>query len=262
MIDIKRAEEEFKRYVSKYDMSQAPISRKFYHTFRVEKICGEIAKRYGMCEQEIDLAKLIGLLHDIARFEQHTIYGTYDDISSIDHGNLAIEILKKDNYIRKYIKIDKYDDIILKAIKYHNKYSIGTDVSEDEKVFCDIIRDADKLDIFHININESLKLKKDIVEKELITKETFEQFMAKELIDRKNVKNNIDRVVVLIAFIYDFNFNESYKMVKENNYIERSIDLFKFKEQDTKDKMKIIRETAKEYLEEKINEGEICLKNY
>ena len=251
MVNIEKAEEEFKIYSKKYDMNEYKISMKYYHTFRVEKICGEIAVLLGLEQEKINLAKLIGLLHDIARFEQHTIYGTYDDLNSIDHGDLAIEILKKGNYIRKYIDTDKYDEIILKAIKYHNKYSIGNDVNKEEELFCKIIRDADKLDIFHIKVNETLGAQKEEIENELITKETFEQFMKKEVVDRKNVKNDLDRVVVLLAFIYDFNFMESYKIVKEHNYIDRVIDLFNFKEKDTINKMKLIRKTANEYLEEK-----------
>ena len=251
MIDIKKAEEEFEIYANNYDMNEYKISMKYYHTFRVEKICGEIAVLLGLDQDKINLAKLIGLLHDIARLEQYTQYKTYDDLNSIDHADLAVEILKKDDYIRKYITTDEYDEIILKAIKYHNKYSIGEDVDEEEKLFCEIIRDADKLDIFHIKVNENFVSQKEEIEKEVITKETFEQFVKKEVVDRKNVKNNLDRIIVLIAFIYDFNFMESYKIVKEHNYIDRIIDLFNFKEKDTINKMKLIRKTANEYLEEK-----------
>ena len=254
MIDIKKAEEEFELYANNYDMNEYKISMKYYHTFRVEKICGEIAILLGLDQEKINLAKLIGLLHDIARFEQYTIYGTYDDISSIDHGDLAVEILKKDDYIRKYINTDEYDEIILKAIKYHNKYSIGDDVDEEEKLFCEIIRDADKLDIFHIKANENFVSQKEEIEKEVITKETFEQFVKKEVVDRKNVKNNLDRIIVLIAFIYDFNFMESYRIVKENNYIDKVIDLFKFKEQDTIDKMELVRKIANEYINNELKE--------
>ena len=35
--------EEFKIYVSKYDLEVLQIKRKFYHTFRVEDLCGKIA---------------------------------------------------------------------------------------------------------------------------------------------------------------------------------------------------------------------------
>ena len=254
MIDIKKAEEEFKLYSNNYDMNEYKISMKYYHTFRVEKICGEIASLLGLDEEKINLAKLIGLLHDIARFEQYTIYGTYDDIRSIDHGDLAVEILKKDNYIRKYIETNQYDSIILKAIKYHNKYAIGNDVSEEEKMFCEIIRDADKLDIFYLKVNDPLEIQKEKIENQVITKEVFEQFMLKEIIDRKNLKNNIDRIVVILAFVYDLNFKESYKIVKENNYMDRIIDLFNFEEQDTREKMELIRKTANDFLKEKLKE--------
>ena len=56
-----------------------------------------IASSIGLNEEKINLAKLIGLLHDIARFEQYTRYQTFRDIESIDHGNLGAEILQQDN---------------------------------------------------------------------------------------------------------------------------------------------------------------------
>ena len=37
--------------------------------------------------KEIELAGLIGLLHDIARFEQFTKYQTFNDRLSFDHGD-------------------------------------------------------------------------------------------------------------------------------------------------------------------------------
>lgn len=95
---------------------------------------------------------------------------------------------------------------------------------------------------------------KEEIEKEVITKETFEQFVKKEVVDRKNAKNNLDRIIVLIAFIYDFNFMESYRIVKETNYIDKVIDLFKFKEQDTIDKMELVRKIANEYINNKLKE--------
>ena len=254
MVNIEKAEEELKIYSKKYDMNEYKISMKYYHTFRVEKICGEIAVLLGLDEEKINLAKLIGLLHDIARFEQYTTYKTYDDLSSVDHGDLAVEILKGNDYIRKYVETDKYDEIIFKSIKYHNKYAIGNDVSEEEKMFCEIIRDADKLDIFYLKVNDPLEIQKEKIENQVITTEVFEQFMLKETIDRKNLKNNIDRIVVLIAFIYDLNFKESYKIVRDNNYIDGIIDLFNFREQDTREKMELIRKTANDFLKEKLKE--------
>lgn len=253
MIDIKKAEEEFKNYSTNYDMNESHIERKVRHTFRVEKICEKIASSIGMSEEKIKLAKLIGLLHDIARFEQYTRYQTYVDLNSIDHANFAVEILKKDNYIRRYIESEEYDDIILKAIEYHNKYAIGNDVNEEEKLFCKIIRDADKLDIMYQATCETWKeIIKDI-EKQEISPKVYEQFIKKELIDRNNVENDIDKVVVDIAFIYDYNFKENYKIIRENNYIDKTIERFNFKKDKTKKQMELIRKIANDYIEEQIN---------
>ena len=56
-----------------------------------------------MSKEDIDLAWLTGLLHDIGRFEQVRRYGTFNDAKSIDHGKLGVEILflegKIDNVI-------------------------------------------------------------------------------------------------------------------------------------------------------------------
>ena len=244
MIDIKKAEEEFKKYTSKYDMSETHISRKVYHTARVEELCEKIAISIGMNEEDINLAKLIGLLHDIARFEQYTIYKTYNDLKSIDHGDFAVEILNKENYIRKYIEEDKYDEIIFKAIKNHNKYKIETNLNEKEEIFCKIIRDADKIDIMYQATNESWINDIQKIEGQTITPEVLEQFLSKNTVNRIYVKELIDRIVVHIAFIYDLNFKESYKIINEKDYINKIFDRFNFEKEETKEQMKLIRKIS------------------
>ena len=150
MIDIEKAKKEFDRYVNNYDMSQYRIESKYKHSYRVMEICGEIATRLGLPEEEIELAKLIGLLHDIGRFDQWAQYGTYNDLKSFNHGEKGAEILKNNDYIRWYIEDDIYDDIILYAVRNHGVFVIE-DEEVDEKLllFLKIVRDADKIDIFY-----------------------------------------------------------------------------------------------------------------
>lgn len=252
MIDIKRAEEEFERYTSKYDMSEPHISRKVYHTARVEELCEKIAISIGMDEEDINLAKLIGLLHDIARFEQYTIYKTYNDGKSIDHGNFGVEILEKDNYIRKYIETHEYDNIIKKAIKNHNKYAIETNLNEREALFCKIIRDADKIDIMYQGTFESWVNDIKKIEGQTITQDVIKDFYAESTINRINVKEIIDRIVVIIAFIYDLNFKRSYELIKENDYINKILDRFNFEKEETKEQMELVKQTANDYINKEI----------
>lgn len=92
----------------------------------------EIAEKLQLNKEDIELATLIGLLHDIARFEQYTKYKTFVDRKSIDHGNLGAEIIEKE--IRKYIETNEYDEIIKKAIKHHNKFAIEEKLTPREEL--------------------------------------------------------------------------------------------------------------------------------
>lgn len=255
MIDIKKAEDEFKRYSAKYDMSEYKIAMKYYHTFRVENICEKIAISLGLDKEEVNLAKLIGLLHDIARFEQYTRYETYNDLKSIDHGNFGVKILEENNYIRKYVETDKYDYIILKAIENHNKYCIEENLDEKTKMFCNIVRDADKLDIMYLATFELWSDVKGKIESQTISPEVIQQFMSKQIINREYVINDIDRVVVNIAFIFDYNFKENYEIIKKENYIEKTINRFNFKKEETKKQIELIRKIANEYIDDQIKKN-------
>ena len=77
MIDIEKARRLFKEYVSKYDSENPMIARKIAHSYRVEELAKTIAKSLNLTQDQIDLAELIGLLHDIGRFEQAKVYNTY-----------------------------------------------------------------------------------------------------------------------------------------------------------------------------------------
>lgn len=72
MIDIKNAKEEFIKYTKRFDLDNENIKRKQGHSIRVMRICNQIAKNLELSNEQIDIATLIGLLHDIARFEQYT----------------------------------------------------------------------------------------------------------------------------------------------------------------------------------------------
>lgn len=72
MIDIKNAKEEFIKYTKRFDLDNENIKGKQGHSIRVMRICNQIAKNLGLSNEQIDIATLIGLLHDIARFEQYT----------------------------------------------------------------------------------------------------------------------------------------------------------------------------------------------
>ena len=55
------------------------------------------------------MAWLIGILHDVGRFEQIRRFGTFSDADSIDHAHYAVNILFDDGKLKDYLISDNPD---------------------------------------------------------------------------------------------------------------------------------------------------------
>ena len=249
-IDLEKAKKEFLKFTENYDLRNKDILRKQKHSLRVMEISKQISNELKLNEEEIQISALIGLLHDIARFEQRKLYETFHDTKSFDHGDYGEKILEKD--IRKYIETNQYDKIIKTAVRNHNKFKIEDGLSEKENLFSKIIRDADKLDIFYEAEEIFWENEKEEIESSKISEKVYNEFMSKRIIENSLKQNNLDKFIGIISFIYDINFKESLEIIKEQNYIKKIIERFDFKNQQTKEQIKEIEKISEEYLKNKI----------
>jgi len=242
-MDIKKIKDIFSKYVKTYDLDEKPILKKYNHSFRVMEISKYISESINLNEEDTYISMVIGILHDYARFEQWTKYKTYSDIKSIDHGDLAIKNLFDNNEIERFNIKKEYYKFIYNAIKYHNKYKYPADLDEKNKLFCKIIRDADKLDILYLLGLIEEKAKEDDSE---ISKEVEKSFFENKLIKRNNNINLSDNVILKIAMIFDLNFEYSYKYIRENKLIDKIFETL-----ENKEKYKIYFDYIKNYIDEK-----------
>ncbi|MDD3186902.1 MAG: HD domain-containing protein [Bacilli bacterium] len=258
MIDFNYAKKAFKDYLKNYDLSIGMIKLKVTHTYGVVSLSEYIARDLNLCEEDIELAKLIALLHDIGRFEQARQYGDYIDYKTVDHADLGVKILFDDNLIRKFIKDNKYDNIILKAIKNHNRLAIEDLLNEKELLHAKIIRDADKADNFRVKTTEKIENICNLNIKEMenseITDKIYNDFMNSKVIITKDRKTGIDFWISYIAFIFDFNYKSGLKYVSNKNYINIMVDRINYNNPVTKEKMEIIRNHALNYIKMKLEE--------
>ena len=201
MIDITKAKKVFKEYIKKYDPTNGKIAIKIAHMYRVAEIAKNTAKYLRLSDEDVRLAELIGLLHDIGRFEQIKQFNTFDDKKSINHGELGIKILFQDNLIRQFIEDTCYDRIIYLAIINHNKNQslLTKDVTKRERLHMNIIRDSDTLDILNIIIDDNAD-KKALYDKEDLTDETlsdeiYNEFMKVRELDYGKIKNSADLLI-------------------------------------------------------------------
>lgn len=253
-MDLEKAKEEFLKYTENYDLNDFHIMGKQKHSIRVMELSKKIAEGLKLSEEQIELATLIGLLHDIARFEQYKQYHTFKDAESIDHGDLGVEILNKD--LHKYIDTDKYDEIIKLAVKNHNKYKIEEGLTQEQELFAKIIRDADKIDIFYEGVVMFWKGNESAVEESTISPEVFEQIQNNIQVKRGTRQTPVDNVLSVLAFIFDINFKTSFEILNQESYINKMLNRYNMKDEQSKKELEEVRNIANKYVEQKIKESE------
>jgi putative nucleotidyltransferase with HDIG domain len=245
--------EEFKIYTDDYLYLGDPILLKVDHTFRVVDLCEEIAKSLNLSDEDIELAKICGLLHDIARFEQYKQYQTYRDRISVDHGDLGYEILTENNYLDNYLYNKEDENVILNAVRFHNKKDIPEELSDREKLFLKITKDADKIDILYlITIGHIVYNIQDTYFSDGI----LDSIRNNTITDSNLVKTKADVVSISLGYIFDVNFPISIKILHEKDYINKEIDMYKnmSTNKKTKKQFEEIREIISKYMEKRMKD--------
>lgn len=252
MLNFSNINQEFLKYVEQFDLTNEKIKRKKFHSIRVQENSKKIAEDLKLNEEYIDIASLIGLLHDIGRFEQEKQYHTFDDNKSFDHGDYGAILLKKS--IRNFINVDKYDNIIIQAVKNHNKLQIDPNLKDNELLFSKIIRDADKLDIMYETMDMFYIGKEKIINNLTLSDYSYNFIKEnKTVFDSYSIEfNYLDKIVRCIAFIFDLNYKKSFEIIKENNYISKIIKKYDYKDKATQTRMNEIEEIANKYVDEKL----------
>lgn len=287
MIDREEAKKAFETYISHYDRTDGKIELKVVHTYRVNGLCEEIAKDLELSEEDVDLAWLVGLLHDIGRFEQIKDFGTFDDSVSVDHAKYGVKLLfpeavakreelmksgmeayeaeavlrknfpvSKAGKIREFVSDSSLDQMIYDAINYHNVFRMPEDLDERTLLFCKIIRDADKIDILRVNIDFPIETVYNATPEEVrngwISKEVKEAFYQKTCIKHSLKKTAIDRYVSHCSLTFELEFPVSFRIVKEQGYLDKLL-AFRNDNQETNETIVQMTEFMNRFMEEKTN---------
>lgn len=259
MMDMLYARKAFKEFLKKYiDQNQPGFELKIVHTYHVLDNAKVIATKLGLNEEDIKLAELIALLHDIGRFEEITFLKQFDSVK-FDHASYGVKMLFDDHLIRDFVEEDSYDEIIKKAISNHSRLSIEEGLDDRTLLHSKIIRDADKLDNFRVKKEEQIQAifpgrvkDKSDMETSFISDKVYEAIRNRKCVDIHDRTTVLDYWVCVLAFVFDLNFRESYQIVKDNNYINILIDRFDYKDLKTKIQMEDIRNIMNDYIDEKI----------
>lgn len=251
-IDKQRALNAFQKYTAHYDKSDEKIKLKIDHSYRVCGLCQQIAVQSGFDENEVELAWLMGLLHDIGRFEQLRRYGTFIDAQSIDHAELGADILFKEGKIRDYIEDDAENELLEKTVRCHNAYCVPMQYTTREKKFADLLRDADKIDILKVNIIVPFEEIYNVTTYDLkhckVTEEVMQAFFEEHAVLRNLKKTPVDYLVGHISLVYELVYPISRKLVHKQGYLDKLMN-FQSELPETNAQFAKIQEKMTTYME-------------
>ncbi len=244
------------QYVQLYPDLKENIEIKADHCIKVSHEIVELAKNLNLQQNDILLAKTIGLFHDVGRFKQYVKYKTFSDSKSQNHAELAIEVLNENNLLKdlSYNEVE----IIQKSILNHNRAEIIIDQNEKVNFFSKLIRDADKLDIWRLiteyymikeqnaeNKNQTLEL--ELPDNDRISDEVFEAIKNEQLVLKESMRTLNDFKLLQIGWLFDLNFDYSVKRVYEKKYLNKI-----FESLPKNKKVELIQNVVTNYFEKRI----------
>lgn len=154
--------ERFRRYTEGFQdvPDAAPLRLKVEHTWRVFEHARSIAAslradssscRFADDAEACRAAELAALYHDCGRFPQFKTYRTFLDAKSVNHAVLSFRTARDEGFLAK--ESSRVRALALCAVLLHNRHALPPHLAEDARFVTDVVRDADKLDIFRIMVS-------------------------------------------------------------------------------------------------------------
>ncbi len=211
----------FLAHVRSFQPLHPMMKLKRSHTMRVARLCRDIAVDLGWPDGDVRLAEAIGILHDVARFEQFRDYGTYSDAMSFDHGERGYEILVA-------LPLDDPPGdrlVILEAVRFHNRFRIPDDATPAAVPFVQVIRDADKLDVLAVVREYAEAGRIGELYAEVSPSGPVDRALLDELIHDRPVSSHLvhcttDLYLVQLSWVHDMNLAPALRRLHDSGLLD------------------------------------------
>jgi putative nucleotidyltransferase with HDIG domain len=220
----------YERYIdgfyARYPEKRSDFKLKDDHTLRVCVEMELLGKELCMSETDLILAQIIALFHDIGRFEQIARFGTLVDSKSVNHAVLGVQLLREYGVLEELEQETQV--VVLGAISYHNLPSLPADGPERVLFFCKLLRDADKLDIYHIatgyysgsSFLDDVDVKILLPDTPGITEDIYRDLLQRKSVSYTRLRTLNDFKLLQMNWVYDINFAPSLRAVARRGYID------------------------------------------
>ncbi len=214
-------------HATKNELDQRNILLKEEHTAGV---CGNalrIAVGLGLDADATALAGAIALFHDVGRFPQYARYRTFEDSRSVNHAVLGAKVLLERNVLRDLPVRER--SLIVRAVALHNVFILPARLDDEVRLHAEIVRDADKLDIWRVFIELSDRdpatwpsaTSLGLPDTPACSPSVLAALEQRQMVRLTSLRTLNDFKLLQLAWIYDLNFAPSLAMVLERSVIER-----------------------------------------
>lgn len=214
----------YHRYVEGLSLTPE-MALKHEHSKNVAQIADRISEFVMPSEDQRQLTRIAALYHDIGRYEQFQKYGTFNDYTSEDHGTLGAQIIEENKFFDELSAEDR--DNLLEVIKNHNKKSIALHLSAAATIICNVVRDADKIDILYLLASHYQTGKYDpILSLGLPDVPSHNPLIINDLMsatpcDFHLMQSLNDFKLLNLSWVYDINFAVSYALLYQQKSLEK-----------------------------------------
>lgn len=257
VVDRTKARAAFDAYVAPYDADNPRVALKIEHTLRVAELAEQIARAQGFTPAGIDLCWLAGLLHDIGRFEQLRRWDTFSDRISADHAAIGADVLFEgaahldDPAVVNAAPTPQPSDaafmehnaahgaleafapevaadtaaaaLIRAAVGHHSAFRLPDELDMRTRAVCDVVRDADKIDILRVTCADSVETVLGIGEDELlasaISPDAENGFFSHRCLARAERHEPADYLIGLACFTYELVYPASLEIALEEGHV-------------------------------------------
>ncbi len=220
------------QYIARANGEATNLILKREHSLRVLENAQELVRALDLSFAPSQTVLLAALYHDIGRFPQLENYGTMDDSRSEDHGKMSVRELLRGNLLQDQDPAARR--AVLGAVFLHNKRTVPAGLPQTMDLALRVVRDSDKLDIFQImldNLNEAACRDNPTVVLDLeydetaYTSELAAVVRRGELADYRSMRWVNDFKLLLLAWVYDFNFAASRRLLAQRKMVHAVVEL-------------------------------------
>lgn len=207
-------------YSSDKDM-QHHVRLKEEHTQRVCELSRSMGRSLALTTAEMLVADTAALFHDVGRFEQYKRYRTFNDMRSLDHAALAVEILRENRVLADLSAVEQ--EGVEKAIFHHNKRELPHGESGAWLLYGKMVRDADKLDIFELIVNKDMIASPEIQDSYEYSRGLAEMILAGRMPQYEEIRSAGDQMLFRASWVYGMYFPYTCGYMLEKRYVEQML---------------------------------------